>query len=90
MGMTAYSEDTGLSYESWDALVAAEANGWVVITIITGVGGSWPWISGPFETKREATNARVRARSKWNRERRDRPDKLTASFFVRPLWKDTR
>jgi hypothetical protein len=89
---TAYSEDTQTRYDTWDDLVEAEANGWVVVAIIKDGKQEWPWIVGPFATKQEASNARVRARTKWNREgyRHEHSPNSTAKFFVRPAWKDIR
>lgn len=86
--MTSFSEATQTTYESWEALVEAEASGWVVVAIITEGASSWPWIVGPYGTKRDASNARARARNRWQRAQRARPTDHTASFFVRAAWKD--
>ena len=89
MSTPAYSERTKTEYETWDALVAAEANGWVAVTIITRGGDTWPWVSGPYPTKREGDNARNRMRTRFKREQRERGiPETTASFYVRPAWKD--
>lgn len=80
---------------SWDELVAAKANGWVAVVIMTRLklkGGTetWPWVVGPYATKREATNACNRLRAKWRRERSEVGFKdHTATFAVRPAWKST-
>lgn len=84
---TAYSERTNTHYPNWDELVAAEANGYVVVAIISSEKESWPSVIGPFPSKREANNARVRLRNRLKSKAADHPD---ASFacFVRPAWKD--
>lgn len=86
----AYSVQTGKTYPSWDALVEAEANGFVVTAIISDGKRSWPWTAGPFPDKGEANRARARMRTRMKREQgRDRlaPDR-TFQLFVRPAWKD--
>jgi hypothetical protein len=82
----AYSESTGVAYLSWAELVEAEANGYVMVAIITKGNISWPWIIGPFATQREAKLNQAKQRRKWNKGKQDYPE-LTASFFVRPTWK---
>jgi hypothetical protein len=61
-GNAAYSPDSGKHYPTWDALVEAEANGHVAVAVLDNGKESWPWVEGPFATKREANNARVRLR----------------------------
>lgn len=86
----AYSSDTNTHYKTWDDLVAAEAEGYLVIAIVSSEKQSWPWVQGPYPDKREANNARARARNKFKKDT-SMPwapyPELTASFFVRPLWK---
>ena len=88
--MQAYSTTTGETYPSWEELVEAEANGWLCIALITGAhkqaGKTWPFVEGPFPTKREAENARSRMRGKFKREAEHYPGQ-TYKFFVRPAWK---
>jgi hypothetical protein len=88
--MQAFSEETGTTYPDFDALVAAEANGYVVTAIINNGKISWPWTIGPFDTKKEATNARARLRTKLKREQAQTFGHVEFSLFVRPLWKDKR
>ena len=87
--MEAYSQDSGKTYPSWDDLVAAESNGWVVVAIISNRKTTWPWVSGPYQTKREAYNACARLRTRMKKEEADYPDH-TYSLSVRPAWKDQR
>lgn len=89
----AYSGTTGKTYPTFDDLVEAETNGWLAIMLITGAhrlaGQTWPWVHGPFATKREAQNAVNRLRTRCKREADQYPGQ-TYKFFVRPAWKDQR
>ena len=87
--MEAYSERTNTHYPSWEALVEAEANGYVVVAIIRNKKEVWPWIVGPFPTKREAGNARNRLRRSLRKDSENNYS-LNFSLFVRPAWKDPR
>lgn len=86
----AYSSATGTSYPNWGALVEAEANGYVVVALITSTRNehlkSWPWIVGTFDDRAEAMRYRNRTRAKWKRETEQWPH-LSYKFFVRPAWK---
>ena len=83
----AFSDQTGTSYPSWDALVHAEANGYVVTAIVSNGKQSWPWSQGPYDTKTEATKAQARMRYRLRKEKEQHPG-MTGSVFVRPLWKE--
>lgn len=83
--MEAYSPSTNTHYPSWEALVEAEANGWVAVVLVSNDKQSWPWVEGPYSTKREAKNACARKRTEFKRSGRDHA--VTASFFVRPAWR---
>lgn len=84
--ITAYSQDTGQTYLTWSDLVAAEANGYVVV----GVSSRYPVpaVVGPWEPseagKQEARKAQARLRAKWKRQ-----EGHTVKVFVRVLWKDS-
>lgn len=88
--VTAYSETTGITYPTWEALVEAEANGWVAVAVITEGKQVWPWVVGPYPDKADAVRAQARLRTRWRREQSTpfRP-KQTAKFYVRPSWKTT-
>ena len=86
--MEAYSPETNTTYPSWEALVEDEANGWVAVAVVSNGRQTWPWVVGPFPTKREANNARVRLRRE--SKRKSLSPKYSASFFVRPAWRDPR
>lgn len=85
--MEAFSERTGTTYPDWEALVEAESNGYMVIAIIRNETTTWPWAEGPFASKREATNARNRLRTRLRREAADRSPQATFNLFIRPAWK---
>lgn len=76
----AYSVETGKTYPTWDDLVAAEGNGYVVI--VTHNQFPAPAVYGPFPTKREATNAKLRAKTKLKREYN--LDHM--KFYIRVAW----
>lgn len=83
----AYSNTTGKHYESWDALVSAEANGYVAVAIIDDGKDSWPWVVGPFPTEREATNQAAALRRMANK---GEFNNLIVKVRVRPAWKPTK
>lgn len=87
--MQAYSSETGKHYDSWDELVAAESNGWLTIALISSPKETWPYVTGPYDTKEQARNAQSRIRNKIKKEQRDHPD-YGFSVYVRPAWKDPR
>jgi len=85
----AHSSHSGRTYPNWDALVAAEANGYVVIAVITKDSRSWPYVHGPYVDKPEAERARNRLRTRMKREQRERSyHDHTFQLFVRPAWKE--
>lgn len=89
MEVAAFSETTGISYQNWEALVDAEANGFVVTAVISRGSQTWPWSKGPYDTKHEADLARNRLRTRCKRELDSYPG-TTYKLFIRPLWKDPR
>jgi hypothetical protein len=86
----AFSEKTGTEYPNFDALIQAEANGWVVVVVFTNGNVTWPWILGPFKFKSSALRAKGRTVYKFKKQSANGalPHNLTAKFFVRPAWKD--
>lgn len=80
----AFSTTTRKTYPNWDALVQAEANGYVATAIINDGKQTWPWIVGPFDTEREAKNQAASLRRQANR---GNFHDLTVSVHVRPAWK---
>lgn len=90
-GIPAYSSATETSYDNWDALLEAEANGFVMVAVITNThnGRTWPWVVGPFDSRKDAENYRTRTRTKWKRDQDKRGlyVHLSYRFYVRPAWK---
>lgn len=80
----AYSPTTNTHYPNWDALIQAESSGYVAVAIIDNGVEIWPWMVGPFATKREASN---QAASLRRQARRGEFDRLKVKVFVRPAWK---
>jgi hypothetical protein len=87
--MQAYSTSTDTTYESWEALVEAESNGYLAVALLTNQKQTWPFVEGPFPTKREATNARTRMRNRFKKES-EWQAQVTGKFFVTPAWKTER
>lgn len=86
--MSAYSNDSKKSYDSWDDLVAAEANGVVVTVINTDEKGRrWTVSFGPYADKKEAVNAKSRIKTKFRQEQRENPRDIKQAYFIRPLWR---
>lgn len=81
--ISAYSENTGKTYDNWDALVAAEANGYVVVLTSTRTD-TVPWVVGPYVSKQEATKARVRLRRRAQKEEAG----YQVRTLIRVLWKE--
>lgn len=92
--MRAYSQRTETMYDSYAALVAAEANGWTVIvnmrtespngkearTFAHGVG--------PFPDKKTAVRNQARLRRRFRRGLEKVPDTEVVAVTVEPLWKE--
>ena len=85
----------GTRYETWEALVEAEANGYVATAILkerARRGSPFTLTVGPFpgpDGKRLATNARQRMRARYRREVRDgNVGSDIVAITVRPAWKD--
>lgn len=83
-----YSGETNRRYLTFEDLVRVEANGWVVVGVISTPKQSWPWIVGPYADKAEATRAKVRAKRRFSTETSNLLGTRTAKWFVRPAWKD--
>lgn len=81
----AYSPDTGKTYKNWDALVAAEANGYVVLGL-SERPGSAAVVYGPVPTKAEALKLRARLYPQWRKE--EAPYKVRTQ--IRVSWKPGR
>lgn len=71
-------------YPDRESLMKAESNGWIVVALFHDKSGSVA-VYGPWETQREARNARNRIK---NRHRWEFGEAV--SYRVRPLWKEAR
>lgn len=81
----AYSTNTGKTYRNWDALIKAEANGYVIVGKLDLPGDVFRVaVVGPFKDKAEAEKARPRYYQRWKKE--VRPYRVRTS--VRVCWKD--
>lgn len=87
--VTSYSPDTDKTYLTWDELIAAESNGYVVVGT-SERPGTVPVVIGPWPAseagKQEARKAQARLRPRWRRE--EAPHKMHT--YVRVLWKEGR
>lgn len=87
------SDTTGITYPSWEALVEAEANGWVVVAILKSEKGSaeryttFARVYGPFDTQAEARNYRNKVRRAFKEMLADYPTSLVVTS-VEPAWKE--
>lgn len=82
-----FTED-GRRFPSWEALVGSEAHGWVATAILRDrapKGTLFTWTVGPYPTKREATNAGARIRTK---SRKDNGPSELVTITVKPAWKE--
>lgn len=87
--MQAYNPQTGNTYESWEALVAAESNGWMVCLILTDGRETWPYMAGPVALQKDARNLRARLRRKFKNAPPDNPNTRIITTSIRPAWKPT-
>lgn len=82
--MKATNPESGNTYDSWDDLLKAETNGWVLVAV-SERPGTVPFVVGPFDDKDEAKRVRARRRPKWAQQ--EKPFKIHT--YVRSLWKET-
>lgn len=85
--MEAYSPDTNTTYPTFDALVAAEGNGYIVIGT-SSRPKTVPFAVGPYATREEAKRAQARLRRKWKHEEAEYGDDITVKAYLRVLWKE--
>ena len=85
--LTAFDPVSGRTYPSWDALVAAQCSGYVII-ITSDRPGTRELVYGPWpptkQGKAAATKARLRLRNKAAQS--EKPYKVASS--IRLCWKD--
>ncbi|MGE5612716.1 MAG: hypothetical protein ACM3UO_00375 [Bacillota bacterium] len=87
---------TSSGYDNWDELVAAEANGWCVVVMMSrrakksGREQFFARVIGPFDTKREAHNQAQAVRREWRKasaRHEIEPGTHLLSVGVEPAWK---
>lgn len=84
----AFNPISGRRYPSWDALVAAESEGWVVVITSTRPNTN-PVVYGPFADKALATKSRARLRARYVvSERQEHGAKFKIASRIVLLWKD--
>lgn len=90
--MIVVNETETQTYEDWDALVKAEANGYVVVAIITAPNYKHPFprVQGPYPSKVEAAKAKARWRTKLLRDQRERYPNHKFRLHIEEMWKDPR
>ncbi|QXV57409.1 hypothetical protein [Amycolatopsis sp. TNS106] len=91
--MEAYSPNTDTIYPSWDALVSAEAHGFITVAILqhrhpkTGKTTTYARAFGPFSERRLARNKAAVLRRRWKVSRDDeRPGLTLVKVATEPLW----
>lgn len=82
--------DIAVGYDTWDDLLAAEANGFAVAIILRrpDFDNTFVRLVGPFNTRREARNKAAVMRKRvreWST-----PAVVLVGVHVEPLWKDLR
>lgn len=83
MSDKAFSENTGVTYDSWEELLKAESNGLVVI-VTSSRPKSRPGVFGPFMNKAEAVTARAALKAKMGKS--EGIEGFTVTTQTRILW----
>lgn len=93
--MQAHSGKTGITYESWDALVQAEADGYAVVILFEQTSKSgrtqmFARVLGRYKTRERAQNVAAYRRRWWVEHRRDldHRDTRLVGVHVEPIWKE--
>jgi hypothetical protein len=94
--MKANSTQTDITYDSWDDLVAAEANGYSVLVMMQRTSAtssrtqSYARVIGPFSDKQKARIRAAAVRRAWRRSSSDNPEVVLLGVSVEPIWSDVR
>ena len=83
----AYRAGSGETYNSYEDLITAETNGWLVLAVVSKGAKTWPAAEGPYEDKNSANRAANRLRNRWRKTARNYPG-VTYRIHVRPAWKE--
>lgn len=91
--MEAYSVDTNTTYESWDDLIKAEADGYVIVavferTLKSGDLQSVARVHGRYHTDKKARSAAAYRRKWWKKQLREPgyENVRLLGVHVEPIW----
>lgn len=87
----AHSNRADTTYPSWEDLLAAEANGFAVVSILEttsqkGRTRTFVRTVGPFADRKKAQNKAAALRRRWKKLLADRQDPVLLRVVVEPLW----
>lgn len=94
--MKAYNTQTERTYDSWENLVAEEANGYSVVIMMQNTSAKsgrtqrYSRVTGPFADKQKARNKAAAARRAWKRISSRYPRIELLGVAVEPIWPDLR
>lgn len=94
--MKAYSTQTERTYDSWEDLVAEEANGYGVVVMMqaeslkSGRPQTYSRLIGPFTDQKKARNKAAAVRRAWKRAKDRDPRIQLLGVSVEPIWPDLR
>lgn len=90
------AHSTNRTYESWDDLVTAEANGYSVVVMMqrtsakSGRTQHYSRVFGPFPDRKAARNRAAAARRRWKHAQDRYPDAQLLGVSVECIWADLR
>ncbi len=91
--MQTHSTTTGRMYDSWEELVADEANGFAVVSILQRVSAkgktqTFARTTGPFRTQEQAKREAAKLRRQWKKliEAVSPATTELLAVTVEPLW----
>ena len=93
--MEAYSDRTHTTYESWDALIKAEADGYVVVNMFQRILGpdntqSVARVQGRYDTQTKARIAAAHRRQWWKKQLKEPgyENIRLLGVHVEPIWRE--
>ncbi|WOC59117.1 hypothetical protein RI444_11190 [Paenarthrobacter sp. AT5] len=94
--MKAYSTQTERTHDSWEDLVAEEANGYGVVVMMQAESlksaspQTYSRLIGPFDDQKKARNKAAAVRRAWKRAKDRDPRIQLLGVSVEPIWPDLR
>lgn len=91
---TAHSTRADTEYPTWDDLIAAETNGYSVVSILqrtnpkTSKTRTFARVTGPFPDQKTAQKKAASLRLRWKLWFLDHPGIKLVSVNVEPLWNE--